>query len=123
MSLYFRRLPKGTQIADRKVNTRIARIPMLRKALYTVVAAVCLVLAAIGMLIPVVPGILFLVLALGAASMVSPRIARAIDRNPLAREWRNRWRLGAGLPWHARARLMFWLTADAVLGRRGSSRV
>ena len=53
-----------------------------RKALYLVLAAICLMVGLLGLLIPIIPGILFLALSLLLLGKVSERIHRWIHSKP-----------------------------------------
>lgn len=87
---------------------------LIRNAITAIVGLALLALAFVGFIIPILPGFLFLALALLCFVAVSPALARRLDRYPTWRAWHVRWRLGAGLPLLDRARLMFWLGADSA---------
>jgi len=61
--------------------------------LLLLLAALCLALAVIGLFLPVVPTVPFLVLAAWAATRSSPRLARWLENHPLLgpplRDWRH----------------------------------
>tara|TARA_B100000315_G_scaffold251279_1_gene285784 strand:- start:3067 stop:3339 length:273 start_codon:yes stop_codon:yes gene_type:complete len=86
--------------------------------MYGVLGCVCLLLAVIGFLIPVLPGFLFLIFAVVCFSAVSSRFARFLERHPAATAWRRRWHRGTHLPLRQRIKLMLWLTADSAMGRK-----
>ena len=91
---------------------------IVRRALYATLGSLCLILALVGFVIPVLPGFLFLILAVVCFSAVSSRFARAVDSHPAASRLRRRWNRGANLPLFERIKLMFWLSADSVMGSR-----
>lgn len=95
---------------------------LVRKTLYAVLAIFCLALGLVGLIMPFLPGLPFLVLAIVCLSAASTRVAALVDRHPASVAWQARWRRSSSLPVLTRMRLMFWLTADALLRRGGSVR-
>ena len=90
---------------------------ILRQFLYAALGCLCLVLALIGFVVPILPGFLFLILAIVCFSAASHRVASVVNRHPAASAWQRRWRRGASLPLWQRVQLMFWLTADSAFGK------
>ena len=88
---------------------------MLKRALLIAAGFGLLGLGLIGLLIPVLPGVLFLVLAVLCFSATSPRLQARMERHPAWRGWRLRWRQSRGLPVLRRLQLAFWLTAEATM--------
>jgi len=88
---------------------------MFRKALLICLGCALTVLGLIGLLVPVLPGVLFLALAAICFSAVSARFQARLERHPTWRGWRGRWREGRGLPILRRIQLAFWLTAQAAM--------
>lgn len=94
---------------------------MLKRAALIIAAIAFSLLGLVGLLIPILPGFLFLILAAVCVSALSPRFERRLARHPAWRGWRLRWRQSHGLPMHRRLQLAFWLSAEAVMksfGRR-----
>ena len=95
---------------------------MIRTILLSGLGLVLVVLGLIGLLVPVLPGLLFLGAAVVCFSATSPRLQSRLDRHPAWRGFRRRWREGRGLPALRRLQLGFWITAEATLntlrGRR-----
>jgi uncharacterized membrane protein YbaN (DUF454 family) len=94
---------------------------MLKRAALALLAVAFTLLGLVGLLIPILPGFLFLILAAVCMSALSPRFERRIARHPAWRGWKLRWRESRGLPFHRRIQLAFWLTAEAAMkavGRR-----
>jgi len=91
---------------------------MLRNVMLTV-AAVCLaVLGLVGLVLPLMPGLLFLAGAALCLSAVSPRLRTALTgvrRHPRLRRLEWRWRAGRHLPLGRRVALGFWLALSALL--------
>ncbi len=88
---------------------------MLKRAFLLSLAVCLLLLGVVGLVVPILPGMLFLALAAISFSAVSPRFQRTLERHPTWRGWQRRWRSGRGLPLFHRIRLAFWLTAEATL--------
>ena len=74
-------------------------------------------LGLIGLVIPIIPGVLFLMLAAICASLASDRVHQKFSANPRYRRWRHRWDASEGLSPMNRAKLAFWLSLDSTVGR------
>ncbi len=99
---------------------------MLRKAL-ALAAGLALTLAGlVGLVIPVLPGLVFLAAAAACFSMASRRFRAALEghlaRHPRHRRAVERWRRGQRLPIGARLRLGFWLALGSLLPERRAGR-
>ena len=88
---------------------------MLKRAFFVAAGLGLLGLGLIGLLIPILPGVLFLALAAVCFSASSPRFQARLERHPAWRGWRARWRESRGLPVWQRLQLIFWLTAEATM--------
>lgn len=88
---------------------------MIKRVLLLTLAAVFTVLGLIGLLVPVLPGVLFLILAALCVSATSERAHQRMLRHRGYSRWRRRWDASAGLPVLQRCKLAFWLSADAVI--------
>ncbi len=88
---------------------------MIKRALLILLAIAFTGLGLIGLVVPILPGFLFLILAAVCVSALSPRFGRRLDRHPAWRSWRLRWRESSGMPLHRRLQLMFWLSAEAAM--------
>lgn len=62
----------------------------LRKAMLLAVTGICLILGVIGLVLPIIPGVLFLFLGAWCLAKLSNRFANYFNQNPLARKWQNR---------------------------------
>ncbi|MEZ5550717.1 MAG: DUF454 family protein [Pseudomonadales bacterium] len=87
---------------------------MIKRAAILTLAAIFCALGLIGLVIPILPGVLFLGVALLCAASVLPQLAHRLNRYPAWRDWHMRWRAGAQLPFAARLKLAFWLSAEAA---------
>ena len=88
---------------------------IIRKLLTALAGCALLAFAFVGFLVPILPGLVFLIPALLCFVAISPALGRWLDRNPVWRTGHAKWRRGAGLPLGRRIKLMFWLGADASL--------
>ena len=87
---------------------------MIKRILLFAVAAGFLVLGLVGLLIPVLPGFVFLVMAALCLSAASPGIRRTLRLEAVHARWRRSWDAGEKLPFLQRGQLAFWLSLDAV---------
>jgi uncharacterized membrane protein YbaN (DUF454 family) len=81
------------------------------KAVLIAAIAVCLVLGVIGLILPIIPGLLFLALAVMLASKLSTRIARWAGKLSLVKGWAKHSHAVKGLSPAQRLRLAFWVSA------------
>ncbi|MGD8416640.1 MAG: DUF454 family protein [Pseudomonadales bacterium] len=88
---------------------------MIKRVLLFALGSMLVLVGLIGLLVPVLPGVLFLLLAAPCFAALSPRWQGRLARHPIFRGWQLRWRQSRGLPLIARIRLAFWLTAEAAL--------
>ena len=88
---------------------------MLKRTALVLVAITFTLLGLVGLVIPILPGFLFLILAVLCVSALSPRFERKLARHPTWRGWRLRWRQSRGLPMYRRLQLAFWLSAEAAM--------
>lgn len=92
---------------------------MLRKLFLLMAGSALTVLGLVGLVLPVMPGLLLLAAAAGCFSLASPRfrvgLERRLGRSPRCRRALLGWRTGRGLPvWH-RVQLVFWLTLRGLM--------
>jgi uncharacterized membrane protein YbaN (DUF454 family) len=92
---------------------------MLRKLLLWMAGLALTVLGMIGLVLPVLPGLLLLVAAAGCFSLASPRFRHTLEqrlhRHPRCRRALRRWQSTRGLPAWSRMQLAFWLTVGSLL--------
>lgn len=92
---------------------------MIRKLLLLVAGLLLAVLGVIGLLLPVLPGVLLLAAAAVCLSLASKRLRHRIegrlDRDPRYRRAVRRWQAGAHLPWWRRAQLACLLAMSSVM--------
>jgi hypothetical protein len=88
---------------------------MIKRFALLTAAGLLAVLGVIGLLVPVIPGILFLLMAAACASLASDRVHQKMNHNPAYRRWRRRWDASAGLSTWNRIKLSFWLSVDTTV--------
>ena len=87
---------------------------MIKRAAILTLATLFGVLGLIGLVIPILPGVLFLGVALICAASALPQLHHRLNRYPAWRDWHLRWRAGAQLPLTQRLKLGFWLLAETA---------
>jgi uncharacterized membrane protein YbaN (DUF454 family) len=85
------------------------------KAFAAVAILVCLVVGAIGLVLPIVPGILFLGLAALIAARWSPALERALRRNPTLGGYLDKTAGFERLSWPRQIELGAWLALKAIV--------
>jgi uncharacterized membrane protein YbaN (DUF454 family) len=94
---------------------------MLKSILWSMASLSLLLVGLIGLVIPVLPGVLLLVAAAFCASAASPAIRDRLHRHPLIGRAHRRWSASRGLAMFDRLKLASWLGAqimvDAAHGR------
>lgn len=92
---------------------------MLKRLLLITTGIVLVLAGLVGLVVPVLPGVLFLALAAVCFSAGSPRIRSHLDGHPGWQRFQTSWRRGRSLSLLERARLAFWLSASTAFGARG----
>ena len=88
---------------------------MIRTILLYCLGTILLLLGLVGLLMPLLPGVVFLVAAAFCFAAQSPRLQARFERHPAWRGFQRRWQASRGMPALRRARLAAWLTAEATL--------
>lgn len=65
-------------------------LSMHHKVIYLVIAVVCIMIGIVGLIIPIIPGVLFLVAAIFLMGKVSTRVKQWSDQQPLIQKIQNR---------------------------------
>lgn len=87
---------------------------MIKRVLLLTAACLFAVLGVIGLVVPIIPGVLFLLVAAACVSLASDRVHQKMNHNPAYRRWRQRWDASAGLSTWNRIKLAFWLSVDTT---------
>lgn len=88
---------------------------LLVKAGYLILFGCLLLLGLLGLVLPIIPGLLFLFLAALLLAKISSRFDSLLNSNKEMRYWRRRWQLSNSLPLIQRIKLSFWVVAGAVV--------
>lgn len=88
---------------------------MIKTFAWFVAGLAALTLGIVGLVVPIIPGVLFLILAAFCLSAPFPGVRTRLNQHPLARRYADRWRRTAGLGWGDRIKLMVWSTADLAI--------
>lgn len=88
---------------------------MLFKGACLVLVGLLTLVGLAGLILPIIPGILFLFLAALLLAKVSSRFDTLLHRNKNMRAWRRRWNTSNSLPLLQRVKLSCLLVARAVV--------
>jgi len=95
---------------------------MLKRALYTAGAAIALFIGALGLIMPIIPGILFVGLALVLFANASLRFRRRLHASPRVQPYLSRWENASALPVTDRLRLAGLLLYAAAVDSLATSK-
>jgi uncharacterized membrane protein YbaN (DUF454 family) len=96
-------------------NTRLVPVGVTAKVVYTVVAVLLLIIGLAGILVPIIPGVLFLIGAVLILSKASKRVHRWSEGQPWVRGARIRMIQMQGLHPAAKVRFVGLLVAQSVV--------
>lgn len=88
---------------------------VLGRVLLLLLAAFLLLLGVIGLLLPIIPGIVFLGLAALVLARLSTRFADYLQDHPHYRRWHDLRRSSAALNWSQRCKLALLLGARSIV--------
>ena len=91
------------------------RVSKPGKVIYLVIGGMCLMLGVIGLIIPIIPGVLFLMAAVYLLGRGSRRIKKFTDRDPRILHMQQRMEQFGDVNLADRIRLAGWMTLDAVV--------
>lgn len=97
----------------RKTQSSIGQF--IRKAVLIAITGICLILGVIGLILPIIPGILFLFLGAWCLTKLSSRFASHFKQNRWAKKWLGRGTAFKKLNMGERARLSLLYTAKSVV--------
>lgn len=89
-------------------------MPLLKRTFLTVAAIGALFIGLLGLLIPIIPGVLFLLLAACLFAAVSSRFRAQLHRSPRARPYLLRWEATSGMPLLTRSKAALLLLYAGV---------
>ncbi len=96
-------------------KTKPHALPLVFKVLCLVLVGFLFLLGLAGLVLPIIPGILFLFLAAILLAKISRRFDTLLNSNKEMRYWRRRWNTTQSLPLSQRVKLCFWMVAKAVV--------
>jgi uncharacterized membrane protein YbaN (DUF454 family) len=98
-----------------KKNSENGLMPMMYNGACLVLVGLLTLLGIVGLILPIIPGLLFLFLAALLLAKVSSRFDALLHKNENMRTWRRRWDTSNALPLPLRIKLSLLLVARAVV--------
>ena len=96
-------------------STKITLVSMLWKGVCLLLVGLLTLIGLAGLILPIIPGVLFLILAALLLAKVSSRFETLLQKNEQLKKWRRRWNASSALPFFQRLKLSFLLVAKAVI--------
>ena len=90
------------------------RFSNAQKLVYLVIGVICLMMGVIGLIIPIIPGVLFLMAAVFLLSRGSKRIHEFTKNDPRLSKMHRRMDQFGEVDARSRVRLAGWMVADAA---------
>jgi len=88
---------------------------MIRTVFLSALGILLVLLGLIGLVVPLMPGVVFLAAAGCCFAALSPRFQARLERHPVWQGFSRRWQASRHLPVLRRAKLAFWLSAEAAM--------
>ncbi|PCJ23060.1 MAG: hypothetical protein COA96_12730 [SAR86 cluster bacterium] len=85
------------------------------KALCIVLIACCVLIGLVGLVLPIIPGFLFLFFAAILLARVSSRFKDFLHSNSNTKAWLKRWQSTKALSLPQRIKLSFWVAAKSIV--------
>ena len=89
-------------------------MPVLTKVICIALIAYCVVVGLIGLVLPIIPGLIFLFIAAILLARISSRFDSILKRNPTVQGWMKHADTINGLSFSQRVRLSFWMSARII---------
>ena len=89
-------------------------MPVLTKVICIALIACFLVVGLIGLVLPIIPGLIFLFIAAILLARISSRFDSILKRNPTVQGWMKHADTINGLSFSQRVRLSFWMSARII---------
>ncbi len=86
----------------------------MKTLVYAAIGTGALFLGILGLVVPLIPGVLFLLVAAAAFAAISPRVRRRLSTHPRMERYFHHMDAGDRLDIVSRAKLAFWATLDAL---------
>ena len=90
-------------------------MPLVFNLLCVVAIVCCVVLGLIGLILPIIPGFLFLFIAAVLLARISSRFESILNRNSVMSGWLKRWHKIKFLPVSQQIKLSLWFFAGTVI--------
>ncbi len=98
-----------------KKNSENGLMPMLFKGACLLLVGLLTLIGLVGLILPIIPGVLFLFLAALLLAKVSSRFDALLHKNENMRTWHRRWDTSNALPLLQRVKLSLLLVARSVV--------
>jgi len=89
--------------------------PFYYKAVVAVLMVCCLVIGVLGLLLPIIPGLVFLFIAAFLLARLSGRFESLLHRHATLSRWSRKLDSANSLPVSQRAKLLFWVSAGGIV--------
>ena len=86
----------------------------MKHIFFVVVGTICLMIGALGLIIPLIPGFLFLLIAAAMFAQLSPRVRHRLARNPRLARFFERIESSHHLNWVDQLKLTFLASIEAI---------
>lgn len=90
-------------------------MPFLLKGLCIAAIACCVVIGLIGLVLPIIPGFLFLFFAVFLLARISTRFESILKNNASIASWKRHWHSINALSITQRIKLSFWVFARTIV--------
>lgn len=100
-------------VSTQKTESQL--MSLVFKGMCLILVGILAVIGVIGLVLPIIPGILFLFLAAILLAKISSRFDSLLNKNKDMRYWRRRWNTTNALPLIQRIKLSFWVVARAIV--------
>ena len=90
-------------------------MPLLYKTLHIVLVVCCLFIGLMGLILPIIPGFLFLFFAAILLARVSSRFKYLLHNHGTIKAWMKHWHSTTALSIPQRAKLVFWVVARSTV--------
>ena len=87
---------------------------MTQKFIFIVLATICVLIGLLGLVIPIIPGILFLIVAAGLFAQLIPAVRQRLSRNPRMQRLFTRLDAGEQLAVFEQIKLVFLAAAEVI---------
>lgn len=90
-------------------------MPFLGKALCIMLVVCCVLIGLVGLVLPIIPGFLFLFFAAILLARISSRFKSLLHNHSATKDWMKHWKSTKALSGMQRLKLSFWVAARGVV--------